>query len=216
MRAAVTEINHRGGVLGEPIRLLADAAGTGTADDVTAGAVRLVAEGADVVIGGSDASVTEAAFDPLVNSGVVMISPLDTDPRWTGAADRGLFFRTAPSAMLAAKVVADSVADAGRTRVVVVVQSGSPDAPMEGVLPQRLEVDGVAVLKTEHVTSAATRDTDATRILGLQPDSILVVAEPGVAGPLIAALRHRGPSSGAPSIVLTPSASVTSLESTIR
>ena len=75
----------------------------------TAAAEGLISQGVVAIMGADCSGVTSAiASNVAVPNGVVMISPSATAPGLTELADKGLFFRTAPSDKRGGQVLADA------------------------------------------------------------------------------------------------------------
>ena len=78
----------------------------------TTAAEGLISQGVAAIMGADCSGVTGAiASNVAVPNGVVMISPSATSPGLTELADKGLFFRTAPSDKRGGQVLADATKD---------------------------------------------------------------------------------------------------------
>lgn len=125
VQVAVDEINDVGGVLSEEIVLLPDESGDGSEAATRAAVDRLLAQGVDVVVGGTVSSITSVALGPVVGAGVLLITPTDTARATSVVPDAGRFFRIAPPSDLESQVLGTFVADNGYTRVAIVRSTDS-------------------------------------------------------------------------------------------
>ena len=106
-RLAVSEINDAGGVLGSEVILHeADSSGTGPTDAAPR-IGRLLDLGVDAVVGAAASAVSLLVIDEITGRGVIQMSSSNTSPVFTDYPDRGLYFRTAPSDALLARVMAE-------------------------------------------------------------------------------------------------------------
>ena len=118
VRAAIKDINAAGGVLGKPVLLSEGDSSDAQNPTVASQTVdRLLAEKVDAIIGAASSSVTLNVIDKITSAGVVMFSPANTSKKLSTYADKGLYFRDAPSDILQGQVLADVVAGDGVTTV---------------------------------------------------------------------------------------------------
>ena len=110
---AVEEINEAGGVLGNPIEYIEGDSGDAQQDVANPTVDRLLAAGADVIVGAASSGVSFTVIDKITSAGVVQISPANTSPDFTDYDDNGLYFRTAPSDVLQGQVLAEVIAEEG-------------------------------------------------------------------------------------------------------
>lgn len=127
VRLAIDDINAEGGVLGVPVELLPDETGDGSASATLGAVERLVAQRADVVIGGTDFSIDSIAIGPLVAEGVVLISPSDRNRGLSAIPDRGLFFRTIAPDDVEARSLAELPINDGYLKLALVVASSGAE-----------------------------------------------------------------------------------------
>ncbi|NCX17520.1 MAG: amino acid ABC transporter substrate-binding protein, partial [Acidimicrobiia bacterium] len=112
---AVEDINAAGGVLGQPVVLNQGDSGDATTDTANTEVDRLLAAGAQVIIGAASSGVSLTVIDKITSAGVVQFSPANTSPTLTTYDDKGLYFRTAPSDLLQGRVLANLVIEEGST-----------------------------------------------------------------------------------------------------
>jgi len=113
VQLAVDDVNASGGVGGRPVRIVVADSGDVESRLALTTAPQLLDLGADVVIGAASSYVTESVIDRITSAGVAMISPSNTSAALSAWPDHGLYFRTAPSDIMQAKVLADVVVGSG-------------------------------------------------------------------------------------------------------
>ena len=112
VRLAIEDIMAAGG------NVEAIYADSGTDPDVAVEAVnRLLGEGSHVIVGAAASGISQAIIQTLYDEGIPQCSPSNTSPNFTGQANAGYYFRTAPSDAAVAPVMADTVVSRGGTRI---------------------------------------------------------------------------------------------------
>ena len=91
---AVEDINAAGGVFGTDVVILQGDSGDTTTDTASVEVDRLLAEGADAIIGAASSAVSLTVIDRITQAGVIQFSPANTSPDFTTYDDGGLYFRT--------------------------------------------------------------------------------------------------------------------------
>ncbi|MGA1543092.1 MAG: amino acid ABC transporter substrate-binding protein, partial [Ilumatobacteraceae bacterium] len=86
---------------------------------------RLLAAGAQVIVGAASSAVSKTVIDKITSAGVVQFSPANTSPDFTNYDDKGLYFRTAPSDLLQGRVLANLVIEEGNTTAAVLFRQES-------------------------------------------------------------------------------------------
>ena len=61
---------------------------------------RLLSQNVDAIIGAASSGVSLTVIDKITGAGVVQFSPANTSKKLSTYADKGLYFRTAPSDIL--------------------------------------------------------------------------------------------------------------------
>jgi branched-chain amino acid transport system substrate-binding protein len=144
----------------------------------TAAAEGVIAQGVAAIMGADCSGVTGAiASNVAVPNGVVMISPSATSPGLTELADKGLFFRTAPSDKRGGQVLADATKDKKIKTIAITYTNndygkGLADMYKIGLASHGIKVttevaheDGKADYSSEVATLAAAGG-DALAVLG--------------------------------------------------
>jgi branched-chain amino acid transport system substrate-binding protein len=176
---AFKEASDSGSLLGgETISAIrADSTCVDSAAAITA-AEGLIAQGVVAIMGADCSGVTGAiASNVAVPNGVVMISPSATSPGLTELADKGLFFRTAPSDKRGGQVLADATKDKKIKSVAITYTAndygkGLADMYKLGLASHGIKVtaelkheDGKADYSSE-VATLASAGGDALAVLG--------------------------------------------------
>ncbi len=114
---AIKEINEAGGVLGQDVAYIEGDSGDAQQDVANPTVDRLLAADADVIIGAASSGVSFTVIDKITSAGVVHYSPANTSPDFTDYADKGLYFRTAPSDVLQGRILGETILADGCTDV---------------------------------------------------------------------------------------------------
>ena len=122
---AIQDINAAGGVLGQDVTQVKADSGDGAPNIAPSETNTLLNAGADVIIGAASSSVSLSVIDKITGAGVVQISPANTSTAFDTYKDEGLYFRTAPSNVLQAAVMAKLVAEDGIQNVAILAREDS-------------------------------------------------------------------------------------------
>ena len=114
---AIKEINEAGGVLGKDVTYIEGDSGDAQQDVANPTVDRLLAAKADVIVGAASSGVSFTVIDKITSAGTVMYSPANTSPKFTDYADKGLYFRTAPSDVLQGRILGETILADGCTNV---------------------------------------------------------------------------------------------------
>ena len=119
LELAVKDINAAGGVLGKPVKYIEGDSGDAQQDVANPTVDRLLGAGVDVLIGAASSGVTKTFLDKAVSAGAIVYSPANTSPDFTTIADKGLYFRTAPSDVLQGRVLGETIVADGKENVAI-------------------------------------------------------------------------------------------------
>ncbi|MFD3812548.1 ABC transporter substrate-binding protein [Rhodococcus sp. NPDC058639] len=195
VRLAVDEINAAGGVLDQPVELIPGDSGDTTTDTANATVDRELAAGTQVIIGAASSSVSLKVIDKIASAGVVMFSPANTSDQFVCYADRGMYFRTAPTDSLQAQALAQLIAEDGAQRVSILalndpygtglaentvtnlVDAGIPEDQI-----QKIIYDPNAQSFNAEVDQVANFGPDAVAIIGFEESAKIItrMAEVGI------------------------------------
>lgn len=195
VRLAVADIDAAGGFGGEPVTLTtADAADVDGPDAAAIGDL-LTAE-VDVVIGPVASAAAVAAVDPLVNAGVVLVSPSATAEELGGDDDGGLFLRLAPSDRLQGRALAGLVLDEGHDRIALAVRDDPYGNGLAATVAAALEEGGAeVVVRSAYAPGASSFARVADALVAAEADALVVLGGEEAAG-LAHALITRGAGPG--------------------
>lgn len=176
VQLAIQEINAAGGVLGNPIELLSgDEAGD--AGRAAEEATRLLAAGVRGIVGAAATGMTVAVLDQITSAGVVQCSPSNTGIRLTRLPDKGYYFRTAPSDVLQAPVLAELVINAGYTSIAVTARADDYGVPFLEETAAQLEARGATVTIAEsYDPDAGTFDSVVDAMLGSGAEAFVIIS----------------------------------------
>jgi ABC-type branched-subunit amino acid transport system substrate-binding protein len=151
---AIKEINDAGGVLGE--KVVWREGDDGTSPAVAKRTVRAhINAGVHVIIGAGASGISREVLPDVVESGVILFSPCNTDAGLSSIDDKGLYFRTAPSDLLQGKALADVIMRDGPKKIALVARKDSYGEGLQANTRTELERVGVP--------------TDAMRLLTYEP-----------------------------------------------
>lgn len=174
---AVQEINEAGGVLGKDVAQVTADSGDGTPNIAPSETDKLLRGGADAIIGAASSSVSLSVIDKIVNAGVVQVSPANTSTAFDSYADKGLYFRTAPSDVLQGSVMANTVLSDGFTNVAILARQDSyGEALADNVEQFFTEAGGTVVAKKLYDPNAANYSAEVNDIKAQDPDAIVLIS----------------------------------------
>jgi branched-chain amino acid transport system substrate-binding protein len=157
----IKTVNENGGVLGKDATLLVE-------DDVCRpdrakeAAVKLVSDGADVLLGHTCSEPTKAALEVYQKADIVVLSPSAATPALTQSGAYPNFFRTAPDDLSKAKRIADFAAGSlGLKKIAIIPEQGGYGKGLSETVKQVLaEKPGVETIESEPVDSSDTTGAD--------------------------------------------------------
>ena len=157
-------------------------ADSGTDPDKASESVnRLLGEGAHVIVGAAASGISQAIIQTLYDENIPQCSPSNTSPNFTGQANAGYYFRTAPSDAAAAPVIADTVVSRGGTRVSIAARADDYGKALANLLADRLDELGAESDTITFDPMANTFDAEVAGISSYGPDAIvLIVFDEGV------------------------------------
>ena len=192
---AERDINAGGGVNGKPIRLIVKDDG-GKANDALAAsnADELINnDKVDGIVGAAATSTTQAIVDKVTSGGTVECSPSNTGTNLTKIDDKGLFFRTPPVDDLQAQALAKAISDDGRQNVAIIAQNSDYGTGFVDYLKPALEKNGAKVVADVTYEADGTGiDSEVTKAVASEPDSIVLIGYPEDGGKVLAELIKQG------------------------
>ena len=174
---AVKEINEGGGVLGKDVKQVKADSGDGSPNIAPSETDKLLRGGADAIIGAASSSVSLSVIDKITGAGVVQVSPANTSTAFDTYADKGLYFRTAPSDVLQGQVMAQTVSSDGFQNIAILARQDSyGEALAQNVRKFYEEAGGKVVSYTLYDANAANYTAEVEEIKGQDPDAIVLIA----------------------------------------
>jgi ABC-type branched-subunit amino acid transport system substrate-binding protein len=174
---AIKDINAAGGVNGKQVEKIDSDSGDTSTDTATQSVDRLLSNDVDVIVGAASSSVSLSVIDKITGAGVVEISPANTSPAFTDYADKGLYFRTAPSDVLQGRVLGDLILADGNSNVGLLVLQDSYGTGLADNATKSIESGGGKVVaKVIYDPKAASFATEVGKMKAADPEAIAVIA----------------------------------------
>ena len=189
---AVEDINAAGGVLGNQVVINQGDSGDATTDTANTEVDRLLAAGAQVIIGAASSGVSLTVIDKITSAGVVQFSPANTSPTLTTYDDKGLYVRTAPSDLLQGRVLANLVIEEGAASAAVLYRNDAYGVGLAEAFKADFEAAGGTVPEfIEYAEGTEAFDAEVDKVVAANPDAILIVGF-AETGPILNTMHERG------------------------
>lgn len=141
-RLALKEINAAGGVFGNPVEWVEG--DDGTDPEVAKATVRRhIEEGVHVIIGAGGSGISRAVLPDVVDAGLILFSPSNTDAGLSEIDDNGLYFRSAPPDNLQGRALADVILRDGPQKIAIVARKDSYGLGLQENVRSELEQAGI-------------------------------------------------------------------------
>lgn len=175
---AIQDINAAGGVLGKPVEWAVEDSGDGTNPEFAPASVtKLLADGADAIVGAAASGVTKTVIDQIVGAKKTQISFSNTAPDLTDWADDGLYFRTAPSDLLQGAIVGNQIVSDGNESVGVIYQQSAYGEGLEAKAKAVIEAAGATIVSSLAFPEGETNfDSIVDDTIAAGADSVLVIS----------------------------------------
>ena len=130
----------------------------------------------DVLVGAASSGSSLSVLDQVTNAGVLMISPANTSPELTTAADHGLYWRTAPSDVLQGAFLGSLILQDGYTKVAILsLQDSYGDGLNANVTKAITEGGGEVVASVVYDPKATDFAADVAKIKAAGPEAIVLI-----------------------------------------
>ena len=173
---AIQEINAAGGVLGKDVVGIKGDSGDATTDTASKTVDNLLSQNVDAIVGAASSGVSLTVIDKITGAGVVQFSPANTSKKLSTYADKGLYFRTAPSDIVQGAVLASIIADDGNDTVAIIARNDAYGTGLAEDLTANLEAAGLTVVETKvYDEKAGPADTDIDALKAANPAAIAVI-----------------------------------------
>jgi ABC-type branched-subunit amino acid transport system substrate-binding protein len=189
---AVEDINAAGGVLGNSVVINQGDSGDTSTDLANTEVDRLLAAGAQVIVGAASSAVSKTVIDKITSAGVVQFSPANTSPDFTNYDDKGLYFRTAPSDLLQGRVLANLVIEEGNTTAAVLFRQESYGQGLADAFKANFESSGGTVAEfLAYAPETDTFDAEVDKVVAANPDAVVIIGFEE-SGTILSTMHERG------------------------
>jgi ABC-type branched-subunit amino acid transport system substrate-binding protein len=120
---AIKDINDAN--LGIKVEAVLRDSGDTTTDTATVSVTDLLSQKVTAIVGAASSGVSKTVIDQITGAGVVQFSPANTSADFTKYADKGLYWRTAPSDVLQGEVLGNQIAEDGNATLGMIVLNDS-------------------------------------------------------------------------------------------
>ncbi|MBG6213089.1 MAG: ABC transporter substrate-binding protein [Cryobacterium sp.] len=173
--------------LGIDIEAILRDSGDTTTDTATVSVTDLLSQDVSAIIGAASSGVTKTVIDQITGAGVVEFSPANTSLDFTNYADKGLYWRTAPSDLLQGEVLGNQIADDGVSTLGLIVLNDSYGTGLAKVLTETFESSGGKVVATSlfnegdsnfaaQISEVTAQNPDAIALITFDQSKIIVPA----------------------------------------
>jgi ABC-type branched-subunit amino acid transport system substrate-binding protein len=188
---AVEDINAAGGVLGQPVEVIEADEGDDAAR-VTESANRVLAEGANAIVGAAASGQSQEIIQTLFDEQIPQCSPSNTAPDFDEQRNAGFYFRTVPPDQGVAPVFGDRIIADGHTNVAVAARQDPYGDALKEFTIEALEGRGATIAAdVSYDPEATTFDAEVEELTAGSPDAIVVISF-AEGGALIAQLLESG------------------------
>ena len=166
--------------------------GDTTTDTANIEVDRLLAAGADVIVGAASSAVSKTVIDKITGAGVIQFSPANTSPDFTTYDDNGLYFRTAPSDLLQGRVLANLVLEDGAQSASVIFRQESYGEGLANAFRENFEAQGGTIDEfLPYAVDTESFDAEVDALVEANSDAIVVIGFAESAN-IITVMHERG------------------------
>ncbi|MFN0027024.1 MAG: ABC transporter substrate-binding protein [Acidimicrobiales bacterium] len=169
---AVTELNDNGGILGQPVELVAQDAGDATTDTASASLDQLSAALVDVIIAPPSSGVTSLVLDQVARSGAVLISAANALEEPPSDVP---YVQLAPSLELLGRAVGEHLAAAGKTKTLIVARDDPFGQRVSAAAATALKDAGVAATVQPYNAEAEVYTSDIAAAVAAKPARLVLI-----------------------------------------
>ncbi|AMY19275.1 amino acid/amide ABC transporter substrate-binding protein, HAAT family [Rhodococcoides kroppenstedtii] len=178
VQLAVNDVNAAGGVLGQPVELIPGDSGDTTTDTANTTVDRELAAGVSVIVGAASSSVSLKVIDKIASAGVVQFSPANTSDQFVCYADKGQYFRTAPTDVLQAQALSQLIAEDGGQRVSILALNDPYGTGLARNTQANLEEAGIASDQIQTIIydpNAQSFNAEIDQVKNFDPDAVALI-----------------------------------------
>jgi ABC-type branched-subunit amino acid transport system substrate-binding protein len=188
---ALEDVNASGGVLGQPVDVLEADEGDDAAR-ATESLARVLAEGANAIVGAAASGQTQEIIQTLFDEQIPECSPSNTSPAFSDQDNAGFYFRTVPPDQAVAPVFADKLLADGRSNVALVARQDDYGQLLLEETSAALQERGATVsAEITYDPDTSTFDSEIEEISAASPDAVVVISF-SEGGPLVRGLIEEG------------------------
>ncbi len=137
---------------------------------------RLQNEGVSAMIGAAASGVTKLFLDSNVSEGIITFSPANTSPDFTDWDDDNLYWRTAPSDLLQGEVLANKIAEDGKSTIGIIYINDAYGTGLRNVVKEVFEgTGGEVVAEASFNTGDTSFDAQVATVAAENPDAIVAI-----------------------------------------
>ena len=173
---AIKDINAAGGVLGKDVVGIKGDSGDATTDTASKTVDAQLSQNVDAIVGAASSGVSLTVIDKITAAGVVQFSPANTSKKLSDYADKGLYFRSAPSDIVQGAVLAEVIKGDGASNVAIIARNDAYGTGLAEDLAKNLEAGGAKVVVTKIYDEKATAfDAEVDEIKAAGPDAVAII-----------------------------------------
>jgi branched-chain amino acid transport system substrate-binding protein/neutral amino acid transport system substrate-binding protein len=207
----VKTVNGCGGVLGQPVVLIAEDDQTEPATGASAMTKLAEVDRVAGVVGAASSAVSSAAVDIAVRNQVVMISPSSTSPVFTDRARKGDFqgfwLRTAPPDTFQGEALAQLAQQQGfKTVSLLAMNNDYGNGLLSSFIPAFERLGGTVVNKAKPVRyppDAFVFGSEVNAAFSGEPDAVLLIAYPETGSLILKTAYQQGLLAGKTKVIAT-------------
>jgi branched-chain amino acid transport system substrate-binding protein len=173
---AVQDINEAGGVLGGDVSL----SGADEAGDMSVaseGVSRLLSEDVSTIIGPVSSAISLGVIDSITGAGRTQCSGSNTSRTFTDYDDDGYYFRTVPSNVLQAPILAEVIVGDGHQRIGILQRADDYGESIGEAVADVLREQGAEVVaQPSYDADLEAFDAEVDQVLEEDPDAVLIIA----------------------------------------
>jgi ABC-type branched-subunit amino acid transport system substrate-binding protein len=177
LQLAVNDVNAAGGAIGKPVAYVKGDSGDAQQDVANPTVDREIAAGVDVIVGAASSGVTKTFLDKATSAGLVVYSPANTSPDFTTIADKGLYFRTAPSDVLQGRVLGEKIVADGKQSVAILALQDPYGTGLAANAGRAICKGGsnVPIDPVFYDPAASNFDAQVGQVKAAKPDAIVLI-----------------------------------------
>jgi branched-chain amino acid transport system substrate-binding protein len=188
---ALEDINAAGGVLDQDVEVLEADEGDDAAR-VAESLARVLAEGANTVVGAAASGQTQEIIQTLSDEQIPECSPSNTSPAFSEQENADFYFRTVPPDQAVAPVFADKILADGRANVALVARQDDYGQLLLEETSAALQERGATIAaEVTYDPDTTTFDSEIEEITAASPDAVVVISF-AEGGPLVQGLIEAG------------------------